>query len=142
MEWHCQVASRWQGHPGHSKLIPLGIRLPDRPSDSQTVEEDTSLISPHLLYKFIFLSSQSDRVLAESIPLNLLAAPTYSSSESSSNSILRPSLNSLFPLPAQFHSHFHCRSHSRPHFHTSKSHFRPIPSLRWKKILMTIRGMA
>jgi hypothetical protein len=63
-------------HLGHSRLIPLGIRLPDRPSDSQIVTTDTSLISPHLLYKFIFLSSQSDRVLAESIPLNLLAAPT------------------------------------------------------------------
>jgi hypothetical protein len=64
------------GHSGHSRLIPLGIRLPDRPSGSQIVIEDTSLISPHLLYKFIFLSSQSDRALAESIPLNLLAAPT------------------------------------------------------------------
>jgi hypothetical protein len=55
-------------------LIPLGIRISDRPSDSQTIEEDTSLISPHLLYKIIFLSSQSDRVLAGSIPLKLLAA--------------------------------------------------------------------
>jgi hypothetical protein len=69
------------GHSGHGRLIPLGIRLPDRPSDSQTVIEDTSLISPHLLYKFIFLSSQSDRVLAESIPLNLLAAPTATTPE-------------------------------------------------------------
>jgi hypothetical protein len=49
-----------------ARPIPLGIRRPDRPSDSHIITEDTSLISPYLLYKFIFLSSQSDRVLAES----------------------------------------------------------------------------
>src|SRR5271156_2613444 len=45
MEWQGQVASRWQGHSGHSKLILLAIRMSDRPSDSQTIQQDTSLIS-------------------------------------------------------------------------------------------------
>jgi hypothetical protein len=51
------------------------ISRSDRPSDSQTDEEVIRFISPHLLQQY-HIPVQSDRVLAESIPLKLLEVPT------------------------------------------------------------------
>jgi hypothetical protein len=63
IKWIWNGKAKWQAGGKVTqviaRLIPLGIRMSDRPSDSQTTEENTSLISPHLLYKIIFLSRQS-----------------------------------------------------------------------------------
>jgi hypothetical protein len=63
-----------------ARPIPLGIRRSDRPSDSQIITKrhkfdiSSLIVQNHITFQPIRQSL--GRVLAESIPLNLLAAPT------------------------------------------------------------------